>query len=196
MAARSRSFAASASSSSIGGVAPAWLEARLGHPALRVLDVRVDAPEDAASGTRFRAANNIELRPFAHLGGPAGWKASRDREARRRGPSDAYARGHVPGAIAFDVRASLFDDDGDLVSAPELALAMSGAGVGDGHTVVLVDEGRPEAALAGAWALSRYGHTDVHVLEGGFVRWVGEGRQVTRDVVRFARAGFTAKVSS
>jgi thiosulfate/3-mercaptopyruvate sulfurtransferase len=183
-------------SSSIGGVSPAWLEPRLGSRDLRVIDVRGDAPVNEGSGPRLRAASNVELRPFAHLGGATGWKASKERHAPRRGPSAAYLGGHVPGAVALDVRAVLFDDRGEVISAPELALVMSGIGVGDGHTVVFVDEGRPEAALAAAWALARYGHRDVHVLEGGFTRWVGEGRAVSKDPVRLAPASFTAKVFS
>ncbi|HSO32227.1 MAG TPA: hypothetical protein VLT33_06925, partial [Labilithrix sp.] len=72
MAARSRSFQAPALAPShrIGGVAPAWLVARLGSPTLRILDVRSDEPSEAASGPRLRAAGNVELRAFAHLGGP------------------------------------------------------------------------------------------------------------------------------
>lgn len=117
-------------------------------------------------------------------------------DVRTGGPSAAYASGHLPGAVALDVRALLFDEAGEVVSAPEMAMVMSGLGVGDAHTIVLVDDGRPEAALAAAWALVRYGHRDVHVLEGGFSRWIGEGRAVTREVVRHAPASFTAKVPS
>ena len=178
-------------------VPPSWLEARLQDAALRVLDVRVDAPRrDDASGTRLRSGAHVELRPFAHLGGPPGWKLSRERYPARRGLPAAYLQGHVPGAVALDVRAVLFDEAGDVVSAPELAIAMSGLGVGDGHTIVIVDESRPEAALAAAWALAKYGHDDVHVLEGGFARWVGEGRAVSRAVVRHAPASFTARIAS
>jgi thiosulfate/3-mercaptopyruvate sulfurtransferase len=180
----------------IGGVAPAWLERRLGAPTLRILDVRTDAPSADASGPRLRAANAVELRSYAHLGAPAAWKTSRERHPARRGPSAAFIEGHVPGSVALDVRALLFDDEGDLVSAPELAIVMSSLGVGDGHTVVFVDEGRPEAALAAAWALTRYGHDDVHVLEGGFARWVGEGRAVSQALVRHPPVSFTARVPS
>jgi thiosulfate/3-mercaptopyruvate sulfurtransferase len=94
------------------------------------------------------------------------------------------------------VRAVLFDHHGNVVSAPELAIAMSTLGVGDDHTIVLVDDGPPDAALAAAWALAKYGHRDVHVLEGGFARWVGEGRPVSREVLRHPGASFTARVSS
>jgi len=155
----------------------------------------VDPLSSDASGPRLRVTETVDLRSFAHLGGPAAWRASPERHATRRGPSNVFVRGHVRGAIALDVRALLFDDDGDVVSAPELAMAMSGLGVGDGHTIVLVDDGRPDAALAAAWALARYGHRDVHVLEGGFTRWVGEGRAVSRESARLAPASFTARVT-
>ena len=177
-------------------MAPAWLERRLAHATLRILDVRTEARSNDASGTRLRATGNVELRPYAHLGGPPVWKTNRERHPTRLGPSSLYLSGHVPGAIALDVRAVLFDDDGGVVSGPELALAMSTLGVGDEHTIVLVDEGRPEAALAAAWALTRYGHHDVHVLEGGLTRWVGEGRAVSREIVRYPPAGYTARVPS
>jgi 3-mercaptopyruvate sulfurtransferase SseA len=179
----------------IGGVSPTWLEARLGRTDLRILDVRVDAPRDDASGTRLRPVGHVELRPFAHLGGPPGWKMSRERYASPRGLPSRYMHGHIPGAIALDVRAVLFDEAGEVVSAPELAIAMSGLGIGDHHTVVIVDEGRPDAAIAAAWALARYGHDDVHVLEGGFARWAGEGRAVSRTPVRHPPASFTARVA-
>ncbi|CAN5882988.1 hypothetical protein BH11MYX4_BH11MYX4_40040 [soil metagenome] len=194
MAARSRSFQALAPSRSIGGVAPSWLEPRLGSPTLRILDVRGDEPAEAVSGSRLRAAGNVELRAFAHLGGPPVWKTTRQRHRARRGPPLAFLHGHIPCAVALDVRAALFDDAGEVISAAELALIMSSVGVGDEHTVVFVDEGRPEAALAAAWALARYGHRDVHVLEGGFARWLGEGRWVSREQVRHVPASFTARV--
>lgn len=149
-----------------GAVTPAWLEARLASAELRVLDVRADTV--------------------------------RDRYPARRGLPSGYVKGHIPGSVALDVRTVLFDESGDVVSAPELAMAMSALGVGDGHTIVLVDAFRSDAdtAVAAAWALARYGHEDVYVLEGGFARWSGEGRAVSRELVRHAPASFTARVSS
>src|SRR5699024_7283483 len=120
------------------------LEARLGTSNVRVLDVRVAATPSDARGPRPRSGGNVELRPFAYLGGPTRWHPSRERHPDRRGPSSAYVSSHIPGSVPLDVRAALFDDAGELVSAPELAMVMSALGVGDGHTVVLVDEGRPE----------------------------------------------------
>jgi thiosulfate/3-mercaptopyruvate sulfurtransferase len=100
----------------------------------------------------------------------------------------------VPGALALDVIAELFDTYGQVVSAPELAMVMSALGVADGDTVVLVDHGRPELSPSAAFALRRYGHQDVHLLDGGMVRWQGEGRPVAFDVTSLPPASFTARV--
>jgi 3-mercaptopyruvate sulfurtransferase SseA len=111
-------------------------------------------------------------------------------------PAWLEARLGIPSVRNLDVRAMLFDAVGDVVSGPELALVMSGLGVGDHDTVVLVDEGRPDAATAAAWALARYGLRDVVVLEGSFARWASEHRPVSREIVRHPPASFTARGSS
>ena len=105
---------------------------------------------------------------------------------------DAFARNHVPGSIELDAR-RLFVSPGELVSPFELALVMSSAGIGDGHTVVFVDDGPGALASDTVRALAAYGHDDVHVLAGGYTRWIAERRPVTTEVVRHAKASFTAK---
>lgn len=113
----------------------------------------------------------------------------------RRGRGAPHARGYVPGAVVLDVRAELFDRHGDVVSGLELARLMSSLGVGDEHTVVVVDEGPSQTlARAAVWALARYGHHDVHVLDGGHTRWMAEGRPVEHGVARHPAASFTARV--
>jgi 3-mercaptopyruvate sulfurtransferase SseA len=110
-------------------------------------------------------------------------------------PHALYARGHVPGAVHAPARTLLFDRRGALLSAGEVALAMSNLGVGDEHTIVLVDDARSEDARATARALARYGHYDVHVLDGGFNRWRAEGRPVSITPVAYPAASFTARVA-
>ena len=110
--------------------------------------------------------------------------------------ASAFRVGHIPWSVPLDVRRSLFEPSGAFVSAPELAIVMSSLGVGDEHTVVVVGDGLVGPALDAARALFRYQHRDVHVLEGGFSRWVAEGRWVSREVVRHAPASFTARVPS
>lgn len=128
------------------------------------------------------------------------WLASRLDDDRVRvmdvRSADAFAAGHVPGAVTLDVRSTLFDARGKVVTPAEVALVMSTLGIGDEHKVVIVDEGRALDALAAGWALERYGHLDVHLLEGGFTRWAAEGRPVSRTAVRHPPASFTARVSA
>jgi thiosulfate/3-mercaptopyruvate sulfurtransferase len=108
----------------------------------------------------------------------------------------AFRAGHIPWSVPLDVRRSLFEPSGAFVSAPELAIVMSTLGVGDEHSVVIVGDGLVGPALDAARALYRYQHRDVHVLEGGFSRWIAEGRWVSREIVRHAPASFTARVPS
>lgn len=111
----------------------------------------------------------------------------------RTGP---LVRGRVPGSTVLDVGARVLHPDGSVVSAPELAMAMSEIGVGDVHTVVLVDGDAPTDARSAAKALRRYGHLDTFVLAGGFPRWSRERRPVVREVTRHPFASFTARAAS
>jgi thiosulfate/3-mercaptopyruvate sulfurtransferase len=187
-----------ASTNADGFASGRWLEANLGANWLRILDVRgAGSVRDDRSGPRLRTggpSDGGEGPPrFVELGPRAGWlRAGTWPESSS--PSAPFLQGHVPGSTSLDVGRRLFDETGALVCIVELAMAMSELGVGDEHTIVLVDESRPSAALVAAWALRRYGHPDTRILSGGFPRWLAEGRPVTRDIVRHPFASFTVKV--
>jgi hypothetical protein len=172
-----------------------WLAENLGARWLRILDVRSHAPvRDDRSGARLRVDDDAPR--FVELGPRAGWLRAGRWPAASHGPPAGFLRGHIPGSASFEVGARLFDETGAIVSAPELAMIMSEAGVGDEHTVVLVDDNRPAAALVAAWMLRRYGHADTLILDGGFPRWVAEGRSVTQAIVKPPFASFTARMPS
>lgn len=175
-----------------GVASSSWLMKHLGASWLRVLDVRSSASvRDDRSGSRLR---DDDPPRFVDLG-PHGWLRA-GTWPRATQPPAAFLQAHVPGSTSFDVGRRLFDDSGSLVSAPEMAMAMSEAGVGDEHTVVLVDEACPSAALVAAWTLRRYGHESTLILAGGFPRWLAEGKPTTRDLVKHPFASFTARISS
>jgi thiosulfate/3-mercaptopyruvate sulfurtransferase len=73
------------------------------------------------------------------------------------------------------------------------ASRMGELGVGDGASVVAYDD--YDHAFAGrlAWALRYYGHDAVRVLDGGWSRWIAEGRPVSSDVSRPVAAHFTSR---
>ncbi len=177
-----------------GYASPRWLAEKLGAKWLRILDVRgAGSIRDDRSGTRLRVEDAAP--GFVEIGPREGW-ARIGHWGQTSEPPAAFLRGHIPGSTSLDVGRRLFDETGTIVPAPELAMAMSEIGVGDEHTVVLVDEGRPAAALVAAWLLRRYGHAETLILSGGFPRWAAEGRPVTRDLVKHPFASFTAKTPS
>jgi len=154
-------------------VAPRWLEQRLDASWLRVIDVRVSVPEDRKSGIRLAASCTVEPR-------------------QELAP---FERGHVPGSVLLDVAATLFDDYGAPVWAPEVARTLSQLGVGDAHTIVIVDDAVPEMSLVLAAILRRAGHDKTFLLAGGFPRWCQERRPISQTLATHPPASFTARMS-
>ena len=97
------------------------------------------------------------------------------------GPGAAYWRAHVPGAIVLPIDPWLKDSaDGTyVIGADTFAEVMSGLGVEDGITVVIYDDDE-NAMLATRlwWVLAYYGHEKARVLNGGWRRWIAEGRPI------------------
>lgn len=98
---------------------------------------------------------------------------------------DIYADGHLPDALNLSLPALSTIRDG----VPEMLLAQSefearlGAlGLRETDTIVLYDGmwGLPASRVL--WALERYGHEDVRILDGGIDRWKREGRPLTTNV--------------
>jgi thiosulfate/3-mercaptopyruvate sulfurtransferase len=110
----------------------------------------------------------------------ARWRAEpKDRPGAA--PSRALFRaGHVPGAVALDWHFDLshtVDGVRDLLLPPErFAAVMAAAGIGPDTTVVAYADTDHSGAARLWWALRRYGHERVAVLDGGLSKWRAEGR--------------------
>ncbi len=97
-----------------------------------------------------------------------------------RDPKAEYERGHIPGARYFDI-----DEISDTRSAlPHMAppvekfmSRMRAMGVGDGHQVVVYDTAGLFSAARIWWLFRLMGKTDIAVLDGGYRKWVAEGRE-------------------
>lgn len=96
-----------------------------------------------------------------------------------RDPKAEYERGHIPGARFFDI-----DEISDLRSEmPHMAppvekfiSRMRAMGVGDGHQVVVYDGAGLFSAARVWWLFRLMGKTDIAVLDGGYPKWIAEGR--------------------
>jgi thiosulfate/3-mercaptopyruvate sulfurtransferase len=112
---------------------------------------------------------------------------------------EAWAAGHVPGAIHVDLERDLSapvtpaTGRHPLPSPAAFAETLGRLGVGSGMQVVCYDAG-PGAYAARLWWMLRWvGHDAVAVLDGGFAAWVAEGRPTDAQAAARAPARFVAR---
>jgi thiosulfate/3-mercaptopyruvate sulfurtransferase len=146
-----------------------WLAAHLHDPRVRIVDIR---------GT---------IKPPTES--PPWYAANRD----------AYQVRHIPGAVFVDWLTDIVDPAGPVkmtVARPEAFAALMGQlGIGDEHEVIVYDASGSIAPRLW-WVLNYYGHPAARVLNGGFPKWVAEGRPVTADVPSHPPARFTPRIAA
>ena len=94
---------------------------------------------------------------------------------------ERYKRAHIPGAVGLPVHVWIKEtEEGVYVMGPEaFADLMGQLGVSDDTTVVTYDDWISAYATRLWWVLTYYSHRNAKVLNGGWQRWVSEGRPVT-----------------
>jgi len=145
-------------------VTTGWLAGHLDDPALRIVDIRghVAPPTD----------------PLPHY----------------FNHHDNYLTSHIPGATFIDWVHEITDPNSPhhaKIAPPErFADSMRKNGIGPSTLVVAYDDAQGMFAARLWWALNYYGHDRVSVLDGGWQKWVAEGRPVTASVPDVAPALF------
>lgn len=102
--------------------------------------------------------------------------------AQNRNAREEYDAEHIPGAVFFDID-EIADTDTTLphmMPSPEkFSSKVRKLGLGNGNKIVIYDGSGFTSAAARAWWMFRaFGHRDVSILDGGFPKWLREGRQV------------------
>jgi thiosulfate/3-mercaptopyruvate sulfurtransferase len=109
-----------------------------------------------------------------------------------------YDMGHLPGAVFIDPAAELSDPASGLrftlPTPSRVAEAFGRIGVGPGTFAVLYCRDHNVFAARLWWMLRAIGWNDAAVLDGGFARWVAEGRPVTTDVRHYPAAHLEPRV--
>jgi thiosulfate/3-mercaptopyruvate sulfurtransferase len=152
-------------------VSTEWLASRLGAPDLRVIDATVFLDPDS-------------------------WEANTGRTT--------FLDGHIPGADFIDLIGELSDPRGDeglppgvhgyqLPSAEDFAACIGRHGIGNESTVIAYDTSAGMWAARLWWMLRYFGHERVAVLDGGWQRWLTEGRPVSREIARPEPQSFTPR---
>ena len=148
-----------------------WLAEHLRDPDLRVVDIRGYVKKTPLGEGRQRA--------------------------EYLGAREEYDEAHVPSAVYVDWTRDI-TDPGDPVPAqvapPErFAKLMSSLGIGDDTRVVVYDHAGGQFATRLWWVLTYYGHDRVYVLNGGWRKWIAEGRPTTSAVPDLGPAAFTPR---
>lgn len=112
-------------------------------------------------------------------------------DLRNRG----YAEGHIPGAVWLDNNAIRVADRPPtfLPTPQEFEALMAQLGISNRTRVVAYDDRGGIYAARLWWILNHYGHSNVALLDGGWVKWSLDQRPVTGDVPAIARATFTVR---
>jgi thiosulfate/3-mercaptopyruvate sulfurtransferase len=120
--------------------------------------------------------------------------------AQGRDGAAEYAARRIPGAVHFDLDA-IKDTRSSLPHmlppANEFAAAVGALGIGDGMRIVVYDGLGFFAAPRVRWTFKVFGARDVVILDGGFPKWLAEGRPVEEDAPKPRKPrSFTARLDN
>jgi thiosulfate/3-mercaptopyruvate sulfurtransferase len=107
-----------------------------------------------------------------------------------------YDRGHIPGAVFFDIDdiAAPGTSLPHMIPSPELfARKMEGLGIGGDDRVIVYDSAGLSSAGRAWWMLRLFGHHNVALLDGGLPKWKGEGRPLETAVPNPPHRRFSAR---
>jgi len=94
-----------------------------------------------------------------------------------------YDTGHIPGAVKIDWQLDLNDPiNRDYVDGARFAQVLGRRGIGRDTTVIIYGDKNNWWAAYALWVFSLFGHDDVRLLDGGRMKWIAEGRELTLDV--------------
>jgi thiosulfate/3-mercaptopyruvate sulfurtransferase len=106
-----------------------------------------------------------------------------------------YASGHVPGAVYLSPVA-IRDANSPPAFLPTQAAfeaTIAGLGIGDATRVIAYDERGGIYAARLWWILNYFGHSNVALMNGGWIKWTAENRPAATDAAATRAAKFTAK---
>ena len=112
-----------------------------------------------------------------------------------RSAATAYPGGHVPGAVYLSpVAIRVADRPPTFLPTPqEFEALMAKLGIGDATRVVVYDERGGIYAARLWWILNYFGHPNVALMNGGWVKWTAEQRATEQAAPVPAAARFTAR---
>ena len=104
-----------------------------------------------------------------------------------------YDVGHIAGAVKVDWHVDLNDSVvRDYISKAQFEALMSRLGIANDTTVVFYGDKNNWWATYAYWVFQLFGHTNARVMDGGRMKWVAEGRALTRDIPTYPATTYVA----
>lgn len=112
-------------------------------------------------------------------------------------PTPAYTAGHLPGAINVHWQDYRDASTMALKPTPTLATQLGAAGISHDATIVIYDDTVNSWGAAGRifWMLDYLGCNDIHILNGGWDKWLADGRPTQAGSVTLPTTTFTASTN-
>jgi thiosulfate/3-mercaptopyruvate sulfurtransferase len=109
--------------------------------------------------------------------------------------TQAYATGHIPGAVGWNWQTQLQDPlRRDILSRESCERLLGESGIGERDTVVLYGDNSNWFAAYAFWLLKIYGHADVRLMDGGRKKWLDEeGKRLTPEPTAVRPAVYRAQ---
>ena len=105
-----------------------------------------------------------------------------------------YDVGHIPGAVKVDWQADLNDTTvRDYINQTQFAALMGRLGIANDTTVIFYGDKNNWWATYAYWVFQLFGHRNAKVMDGGRMKWVAEGRDLTRELPTYPAARYTAQ---
>jgi len=104
-----------------------------------------------------------------------------------------YPSGHIAGAVQVDWAADLNDPlRRDYLNKEGFEALMSRIGATKDTTIVFYGDKSNWWATYAFWVFQLFGHSNARVMDGGRLKWEKEGRELTREVPKYAATSYKA----
>ncbi len=110
--------------------------------------------------------------------------------------TDAYAEGHIKGAVGLNWQTQLCDQvRRDILTRDQFEQLCSDCGISNGTTIIFYGDNNNWFATYALWQFRYYGHDEsrLKVMDGGRTKWIDEGRELVTDVPAPPATDYKAK---
>lgn len=105
-----------------------------------------------------------------------------------------YETGHIPNAVKVDWVNDLQDDVlRDYIGKTAFEALCTRHGISNDTTVVFYGDKNNWWACYAFWVFKLFGHANCRVMNGGRMKWVEEGREMTREKPSYPETNYTAQ---